>query len=100
GRGRASRATAGLPPDSAPQADDEELFQCLRALRSRLAKEQGVPPYVVFSDKSLRSMVQIRPADEETFLLAHGVGDKKAELYGAAFLSAIAEFSASGECPG
>jgi ATP-dependent DNA helicase RecQ len=79
-------------------ADQEALFQCLRALRRRFAREQGVPPYVVFSDKSLKSMVRLCPSTPEAFLGVNGVGDAKAARYGDAFLAAIREFRATGEC--
>jgi ATP-dependent DNA helicase RecQ len=81
--------------------DPEEagrLFQCLKQLRTRLAREAGVPPYVVFSDKSLRAMVERVPDDEESFLACHGVGMRKLERYGKEFLEAIRRFRASGEC--
>ena len=79
--------------------DEESLFQCLRALRRRLAREQSVPPYVIFSDKSLKAMAGLRPANRAALLQVHGVGDRKADLYGELFLSRIREFEASGECP-
>ncbi|MFW5884027.1 MAG: DNA helicase RecQ [bacterium] len=78
--------------------DAEALFACLRSLRSRLAREQGVPPYMVFSDKSIRSMVELLPVDEAAFLDVNGVGDHKAELYHEPFTAAIRTFLASGEC--
>jgi ATP-dependent DNA helicase RecQ len=68
---------------------DEELFQRLRALRLRLADEQGVPAYVVFSDASLRDMVLRRPSTEDEFLLVNGVGTAKCGRYAEAFLAAI-----------
>lgn len=70
--------------------DDEALFQRLRALRKRLADEQGVPPYVVFSDATLRAMVRARPTDEEGLLQVPGVGRVKLARYGAAFLGELA----------
>lgn len=91
-------------PAPAPAADDElsdaaqPLYECLRALRTRLAREQGVPPYVVFSDKSLRSMATLRPDDTATFLEVHGVGETKSARYGERFLALIREFEATGEC--
>ncbi|MBK9579073.1 MAG: DNA helicase RecQ [Fibrobacterota bacterium] len=68
---------------------DPGLFQSLRALRRELALEQGVPPFVVFSDKSLLDMVRIRPTDELEFSQVHGVGGTKARRYGEKFLEAI-----------
>ncbi len=80
-------------------AEQETLFQSLRTLRTQLAREQGVPPYVVFSDRSLRSMAMLLPTDEAAFLQVHGVGETKAARYGEQFLSLIREFTVSGECP-
>ncbi|MGQ0615252.1 MAG: DNA helicase RecQ [Planctomycetaceae bacterium] len=69
---------------------DEALFQRLRGLRKRLADERGVPPYVVFSDVSLRQMARHYPSTLAEFLAISGVGEKKAAEYGEAFLDEIA----------
>ena len=68
------------------------LFERLRRLRKRLADEEGVPPYIVFSDAALRSMCAIVPHDEDEFLAVNGVGPAKLARYGTAFLQEIAEF--------
>ncbi|HKY91317.1 MAG TPA: DNA helicase RecQ [Nevskiaceae bacterium] len=68
---------------------DESLFQKLRILRKELADEQGVPPYVVFSDATLRQMAERRPANETAFRELSGVGDRKLSQYGSPFLTAI-----------
>ena len=68
---------------------DETLFEALRALRKRLAAEQGVPPYVVFGDATLMQMAAERPLDEGALLAINGVGDTKLERYGDAFLEVI-----------
>ena len=65
------------------------LFMELRALRRRLAEEEGVPPFVIFSDATLHDMVAKRPADERALLMVHGVGRVKAERYGEAFLAVV-----------
>lgn len=70
-------------------ADDEELFERLRALRKRLADEMGKPPYVVFSDAALRDMCAKRPADDDEFLEVSGVGETKLARYGKEFLAEI-----------
>ena len=73
-----------------PDADAEApLFMELRALRRRLAEEEGVPPFVIFSDATLHDMVARRPADERALLAVHGVGRVKAERYGEAFLAIV-----------
>lgn len=68
---------------------DEELFQSLRMLRKRLADEQRVPPYVIFSDATLAEMAAQRPSDADALLLINGVGMQKLGRYGAAFLEVI-----------
>jgi ATP-dependent DNA helicase RecQ len=78
---------------------EQRLFECLRALRLRLARERGLPPYVVFSDKSLRSMARNRPTDESGMLRCHGVGERKLERYGRLFLDTIAAYLGGEGCP-
>src|SRR5262249_48735966 len=70
-------------------ACDEVLFERLRQLRKRLADERGVPPYIVFSDVSLRQMARDYPANEAEFTGISGVGEKKLREFGATFLSEI-----------
>ncbi len=70
-------------------AADEELFQRLRVLRKSLADAANVPPYVVFSDRTLRAMVRRRPRDEGELLEVPGVGQVKLERYGSAFLEEL-----------
>lgn len=67
----------------------EGLFQALRALRKRLADEQQVPPYVIFSDATLVEMASLRPATMDELLRVNGVGQQKLGRYGAAFLEVI-----------
>ena len=74
---------------------DAELFERLRALRKELADEANVPPYVVFSDAALRAMCRRRPATDEEFLAVPGVGQKKLERYGKAFMGEIAAYEES-----
>ncbi len=73
-------------------AHDESLFDRLRQLRKTLADERDVPAYVVFSDVALRQMAQDYPANEQDFLRISGVGSRKLEEFGAAFLGTIAEY--------
>ena len=70
---------------------DDSLFEQLRQVRLRLAKEQHVPPYIVFSDKTLADMCRKLPKTKEEMLDVSGVGEKKYELYGETFLAAIRE---------
>ncbi|MBN2873881.1 MAG: DNA helicase RecQ [Spirochaetales bacterium] len=67
----------------------EELFMELRSLRKRLADQSGVPPYVVFPDRSLKEMALRRPRDAETLATIYGVGRAKLERYGEAFLDVL-----------
>ncbi|HIW75686.1 MULTISPECIES: RecQ family ATP-dependent DNA helicase [Gordonibacter] len=72
---------------------DEELFERLRTLRKRLADEAGVPPYIVFSDATLRDMCAKLPASEDEFLDVSGVGATKLARYGEAFLAELAVYA-------
>jgi len=75
-------------------ADDQALFAMLRNLRAQLAKKQGVPPYMVFGDKTLKHMAQDKPATSDEFLALNGVGESKLTKYGAIFLEAMAAYDA------
>jgi ATP-dependent DNA helicase RecQ len=77
-------------PRTGAIACDEALFERLRQLRKRLADELSVPPYVVFSDVSLRQMARLYPATPEQFLEISGVGQTKLRQFGEAFLAEIA----------
>lgn len=70
-------------------ATNDPLFEELRTVRKKLADEAGVPPFVIFSDKSLQDMVARKPKDDEAFLEVSGVGANKLEKYGEYFLEAI-----------
>jgi len=84
-----SRARAASEPEGALDAGDEAAFQRLRALRKELADGQGVPAYIVFSDKVLKEMVTRRPATPAELMAVPGVGPAKLERYGRAFLEAL-----------
>jgi ATP-dependent DNA helicase RecQ len=75
---------------------DRGLFDRLRALRLEVARERGVPPYVIFHDATLRDMARIRPTTRHALLTVKGVGARKAEDLGDRFLIAI---RASGPSP-
>ena len=87
----ASSATFGV---GATSAGDDALFEELRALRKQLADAGNIAPYMVFSDRALRDMCARRPKDALDFLEVNGVGSRKLERYGEAFLDAIAKFEA------
>lgn len=70
-------------------SEDAVLFEALRTLRSRLAREQNVPPYVIFPDKTLTEMAMVKPGTENQMLDIPGVGETKLKRYGQAFLNEI-----------
>ncbi|MBW4420389.1 MAG: DNA helicase RecQ [Myxacorys californica WJT36-NPBG1] len=80
------------PSISLDTKESEELYNRLQHLRKRLADEQSVPPYVVFSNASLRLMAQQQPQTREQFLKISGVGTRKVAQYGDVFLAEIQEF--------
>jgi ATP-dependent DNA helicase RecQ len=90
----ASRSTTKTAETDALPADGPEraLFETLRERRRALAREQDVPPYVIFNDKTLRAMVEHRPQTPSEFRALHGVGDVKLDRYGDTFLSVIQKF--------
>ena len=71
---------------------DHPLFEQLKQVRKQLAERSGVPAFVVFSDATLEEMVEKMPRTEKQLLRISGVGQKKMELYGKAFLDAIADY--------
>jgi len=87
----ADRGASGSRAESPLDPADEALFQALRSLRKTLADRQGVPAYVVFSDRVLKEMAIRRPTGPGELLDVSGVGPAKLERYGDAFLEAIRE---------
>jgi ATP-dependent DNA helicase RecQ len=75
--------------------EDDELFERLRRLRKELATQEGVPPYVIFPDSTLKEMSKHIPQDETSMLEIKGVGVLKYEKYGDMFLKEIISFSDS-----
>ncbi len=68
---------------------DTEIFEKLRELRTQIASKDGVPPYVVFSDKTLKELSIKQPKDKESMLEVHGIGEIKYERYGERFLDLV-----------
>jgi len=68
-----------------------EIFDQLRELRKAIATENKVPPYVVFSDKTLKELSNVMPTTKEEMLEIHGIGEVKFERYGEAFLARMRE---------
>lgn len=71
-----------------------DLFEKLRQLRLEIAKEEAMPPYIIFSDKTLVDMCAKAPVDKEGMLAVSGVGENKFQKYGQRFIDAIAAFTA------
>jgi len=80
---------AARKANEGPIEHDVDLFDALRGLRKRLAAEQNVPPYVVFSDRTLREMARDLPTTETQMHDIHGIGSVKLARYGNDFLEAI-----------
>jgi len=70
-------------------ADQEELLERLKAVRAELARRQGVPAFVIFSDKTLREMAFMEPCTRGELLSVSGIGEYKANQYGEAFLAVL-----------
>ncbi|SHJ54456.1 ATP-dependent DNA helicase RecQ [Anaerocolumna jejuensis DSM 15929] len=70
-----------------------DLFELLRQLRTDIAREEGMPPYIIFSDKTLTDMCVKLPLNKEEMLMVTGVGENKFQKYGSGFLKAIQEFT-------
>ena len=92
----AGRAFGASGTAAASGEADPELFERLRTLRKRLADEAEVPPYIVFSDATLRDMCAKRPATDDEFLDVSGVGATKLARYGEAFLAELAAWGQEG----
>jgi ATP-dependent DNA helicase RecQ len=71
---------------------DDPLFEALRELRRELAKDAGVPPYVIFHDSTLRELAAKRPQSDEALSHIAGIGTRKREAFGPAFLEVIGRF--------
>jgi ATP-dependent DNA helicase RecQ len=67
------------------------MFEVLRRLRRKVAEELGKPAYIIFGDRTLRDMAQVRPSSLDKMRRLYGVGDNKLREYGEAFLKAIRE---------
>jgi ATP-dependent DNA helicase RecQ len=80
-------------PDTESWKDvDHDLFDRLRAVRLRLARERGVPPYVIFHDTTLRELARLKPSSVEALSGVYGIGARKAQQLGEAFVDEIREW--------
>ena len=84
-----SKKTSPLTSIFREETARPELFEELRSLRTQIAKKKKVPPYFIFSDKTLGDMCHILPRNKDEFLMVSGVGEKKCREYGQQFLSVV-----------
>ena len=90
-KSESARRRVNKPAFSGPDAD---LWEALRDKRMQLAKEQGVPPYVIFHDATLMEMMEYQPRDMQQMSRISGVGESKLAAYGQIFLQVLGSFSA------
>ncbi len=91
-RVRRRAKTDGLVEEASAGGLSEELLKRLKTRRQELARAAHLPPYVIFSDRSLREMAQLKPTEPESFLAVSGVGQHKLVKYGRAFMDMVAEY--------
>ena len=77
------------PSDASWAHVDQALFESLRGLRLELARQRGVPPYVIFHDTTLRELARLKPTTIEQLYGVSGIGARKAEQYGQRLLDVI-----------
>ena len=90
--GEARRAKSAVKSTDSLTKAGYDLFEILRGLRLKIAREEGLPPYIVFSDKTLIDMSVKAPTDKAAMLNVSGVGEAKFEKYGERFMEAVAAF--------
>jgi ATP-dependent DNA helicase RecQ len=86
-RGASSTRTGPTPDQLDPE--DRLLFEALRSHRLEVARQQGIPPYRVASDRALRDIARLRPTDRVNLQLANGIGPNKAEMYGEGLIEIV-----------
>ena len=79
--------------DETSNVEDKKLFEYLRKIRKNLADEQGYPPYIVLSDKSLHELTRMKPTTLQAFGLISGIGEFKIKKYGDTFIKAIKKYT-------
>lgn len=92
---RSYKETASSQTRNVSRNVDSDLFEALRDVRLELAQAEGVPAYIIFSNKSLEDMASKLPKNEEEFLAVEGVGSVKADKYAGQFLPVIQEYLSS-----
>lgn len=91
---KTSRSATGDSASVAAAPADAELFTILKQIRTEEAKRLGVPPYMVFGDKTLREIAHHLPQTDEEFLAINGVGEKKLSSFGELFMDAVRDHTA------
>lgn len=89
---RAKEAASKSKPKSEKEMLAEELFQGLRELRKEVAEDEGIPPYLVFNDATLKEMAAEMPVTQAAIRRISGVGQKKSEQFGQVFIDAVVQF--------
>ena len=97
---RSNTSAKRRPAASDIAEEDMPLWHALRKCRKELADEQNVPPYVIFHDATLKEMLVHRPLTDTEMIRLSGVGDRKLERFGEAFLDVIRSHEYSGEWAG
>lgn len=87
----------GPQPLKRAVSQNPALYECLRLLRNSIAKQNGVPAYVIFTDKTIREMSMYLPENREALLEISGVGESKVEKYGSEFLAEIRRYKNNGQ---
>jgi ATP-dependent DNA helicase RecQ len=95
--GPARRAAAPAPASDEMDAAAVTLFEALRRHRLAVARAEGIAPFIVASDRTLRDVAALRPRDLDELQRAHGIGRHKAERYGAGFLEVVAAQAPRGD---
>ena len=84
-----ARSSSGSPASQLVRGEEREQWEALRTLRRKLAEEHGVPPYVIFPDSTLLEMLRSQPSSMAEMARVSGVGARKLERYGEAFLEVL-----------
>ncbi len=90
---KSSNDKKGLSTEDMLESFDEELFQELKSVRYSISQENGLAPFMIFHDSTLKEMASYFPQDKEAMLMIKGVGLKKYESYGESFLEVIKDYS-------
>ena len=96
---KASSSSGGSPASQLVRAEERELWEALRTLRRKLAEEHSVPPYVIFPDSTLLEMLRSQPVSLSDMAQVSGVGARKLERYGQAFLEVLNNSGGTEEAP-